>query len=76
MLSSIALFLATKVGRYVFAGGVGVALLVGFTIKQRSIGAAQAVAKIEKATDHAISKANSAAAKSASGGGMLIPFRD
>lgn len=76
MLSSIALFLASKLGRYVFAGGVGVALLVGFTMQQRRIGAEKAVAKIEKATENAISKANSAASKSRSGGGMLLEYRD
>ena len=77
MLSSIALFLATKLGRYVFMGGVFVALVVGYTMKQRSIGAQNAVAKIEKATNNAISQAHSAGAKSRSGSGVReLPYRD
>ena len=74
MLSSIALFLATKLGRYVFAGGVFVALVVGYTMKQRSIGAANAVAKIEKATNEKLDRAGSAGRKSAAGGGVLNPY--
>lgn len=76
MLSSIALFLATKIGRYVFAGGVFVALFIGYTMQQRRIGAEKAVAGIEKATDDAINKAHRAGAKSRSGGGMQLNFRD
>jgi hypothetical protein len=76
MLSSIALFLATKVGRYVFAGGVGAALLVGFTMKQRQIGAEKAVAKIEAKTNEDVKKADGASRKSAAGGGVQLDFRD
>lgn len=69
-------FLLTPLGRWT-AGAGGILLMVfAFGAHQRSIGAAKATAKIEKATDNAISKANSAAAKSASGRGVLIPFRD
>jgi hypothetical protein len=64
MLSSIALFLATKLGRYVFAGGVFVALVVGYTFQQRSIGARNAVAKIEAKNNEAVSIAGKAGSAS------------
>jgi hypothetical protein len=77
MLSSIALFLATRIGRYAFAGGVFVALFVGYTMQQRRIGAEKAIAGIEKATDDAIGKAHRAGSKSRSGtGGLQLNFRD
>jgi uncharacterized membrane protein YczE len=76
MLSSIALFLATKLGRYVFAGGVGVALLVGFTMQQRRIGAEKAIAKIEAKTNEDVQKADGAGRKSAAGHGVQLNFRD
>lgn len=48
-----------------------------FVSSQRNIGAAKAVEKIEKATNHAIQKADRAGDKSASGGGVLNPrYRD
>lgn len=73
---AILTFLLSPLGR-ILAGAGGVFLIVfAFGAQQRSIGAAKAVAKIEKATDNAITKAHSAAAKSASGRGMLIQFRD
>jgi hypothetical protein len=76
MLSSIALFLATKMGRYVFAGGVGAALLVGYTIKQRNIGAAGAVAKIEAKNNAAVSDAGKAgsASRNPSARGVRDPY--
>jgi hypothetical protein len=52
-------------------------LIVAFGSHQRSIGAANVVAKIEKATDNAIGKAASAGDKSRAGRGMLNPhYRD
>ena len=69
-------FLLSPVGR-VLAGAGGVLLLiVAFGSHQRSIGAAKAVAKIEKATNDAIGKANTAGSKSASGRGLQLGYRD
>ena len=76
MLSSIALFLATRLGRYVFAGSVGIALLVGFTMQQRRIGAEKAIAKIEAKTNEDVKKADGAGRKSAAGHGVQLNFRD
>jgi hypothetical protein len=77
MFSSIALFLATKIGRYVFGGGVLVALIVGFAAHQRKIGADNAVAKIKENTGVVVGKGKTAGAKSLSGsGGVQLQFRD
>lgn len=77
MLSSIALFLATKLGRYVFAGGVGIALLVGFTMQQRKIGRDQANAETQKTTGILVNKGKAAGHKSLGGsGGVQLPYRD
>lgn len=77
MMSSIALFLASKLGRYVFAGGVGVALLVGFTMQQRKIGANNALAEVKENTGIVVSKGKAAGNKSLSGsGGVQLPYRD
>jgi hypothetical protein len=66
----------TPIGRMI-AGAGGILLLVfAFGTHQRSIGAAKAVAKIEKATNDAIGKANSAGAKSRSGSGLRLEYRD
>jgi hypothetical protein len=42
--------------------------------KQRAIGAEKAVAKIEKATNDAVKKADAAGRKSAAGGGVRNPY--
>ena len=77
MISSIALFLATKLGRYVFAGGVLVALFIGYTAKQRKIGRDQAYATVQETTQKVVTKGRSAGAKSLSGsGGVRLEFRD
>lgn len=67
----------SPIGR-LLVGAAGVLVIVSvFASHQRSIGAAKAVAKIEKATNDAISKAGSAGSKSRSGGGVLNPhYRD
>lgn len=76
-MAAILAFLITPIGR-MLAGAVGVFFLITmFASHQRSIGAAKAVAKIEKATDHAVNQARRAGDKSRAGGGMLvIPYRD
>lgn len=76
-MAAILAFLITPVGR-MLAGAVGVFFLVTmFASHQRNIGAAKAVAKIEKATNHAVDQAKRAGSKSKSGGGMLsLPYRD
>lgn len=51
MLTSIALFAASRAGRYVFGSAVLLALFVGYTAKQRAIGRAQAIAAMEKKAD-------------------------
>ncbi len=77
MLSSVALFLATRLGRYVFAGGVGVALVVSFAIHQRNIGAKNALVEVKETTKRVVSEGRSAGAKSLSGsGGVRLEYRD
>ena len=75
-MGAILAFVLTPLGRMIAGGASVLLLIVAFGSHQRNIGAAKAVAKIEKATNDAIGKANSAAAKSASGRGMQLPFRD
>lgn len=74
---AILTFLLSPIGRLI-AGAAGVLVIVSvFTSHQRSIGAAKAVAKIERATNEAVSKAQSAGSKSRAGGGVLdLPYRD
>jgi uncharacterized membrane protein YczE len=76
MLTTISLFLASKLGRYVFTGGVFVALLVGFTIQQRNIGAAKAVAGIEAKNNAAVNTAGKAgsASRDPSARGVRDPY--
>jgi hypothetical protein len=77
MLSSIALFLATKLGRYVFAGGVLVALVVSFAAHQRKIGRDNANAETQKTTGILVTKGKAAGTKSLNGsGGVQLPYRD
>lgn len=77
MLSSIALFFATQVGRYVFAGGVVVALIVSFAAHQRKIGSDKAYAEVKQTTEKVVSQGRSAGAKSLSGsGGVQLQYRD
>lgn len=68
--------LATKAGRYLFAAGVFVALLMGYTMKQRSIGARSAVAKIEAKNNEAVSIAGKAgsASRNPSARGVRDPY--
>ena len=76
-MAAILAFLITPIGR-MFAGAVGVFFLVTmFASHQRSIGAAKAVAKIEKATDNAVDQAKRAGNRSKSGSGVFeLPYRD
>ncbi len=76
-MGAIFAFLITPIGR-MLAGAVGVFFLVTmFASHQRSIGAAKAVARIEKATDNAVDQAKRAGNRSKSGGGVLnLPYRD
>ena len=76
MLTQIMMFLATKIGRYVFAGGVFVALVGAFSAHQRHIGATKAVAKIERATHEAVKLADRAgsASRNKSSRGVLDPY--
>ena len=77
MISSIALFLATSIGRYVFAGGVLVALVVSFAAHQRKIGRDKAYATVQETTQKVVTQGRSAGAKSLSGsGGVPLQFRD
>jgi hypothetical protein len=77
MLSSIALFLATRLGRYVFAGGVLVALVVSFAAHQRKIGSDNALKTVQETTGIVVNKGRVAGNKSLSGsGGVQLQFRD
>lgn len=77
ILAKIALFAASKIGRYIFIGGGFVALVVSFAAHQRSIGHAKALAEVKKANAHVQQKAGSAARKSQSGaGGVFLEYRD
>lgn len=69
--------LATPLGRgAIVAVALVLALVVNNSHQQRK-GAEKVVAKIEKATNDAISKANSASAKSAAGRGVReLDYRD
>ena len=77
MLSSIALFMATKVGRYAFAGSVLVALIVSFAVQQRNIGAKNALVQVQETTRTVVTQGRAAGNKSLSGsGGVQLQFRD
>ena len=73
-MASLIAFLLTPLGRIVGAAAGVFFIIIGFASHQRNVGAANATAKIEKATNHAISKASSAAAKSRDGGGVRNPY--
>jgi len=77
---SLLTFFGTLWGRIALGAGIVaslVALRVYDTSKQRAIGAQRAVAKIERATNEAVRKADSAGRKSAAGGGVRNPhYRD
>lgn len=73
-MAAILAFLLTPIGRMLAGAGGVLLLIVAFGSHQRSIGAAKAVAKIEKATNDAIGKAHRAGSKSASGRGMQLPY--
>lgn len=71
---SIISFLLSPLGRIV-AAGLGIVVFVSaFAFDQRSRGAASAVAKIERQTNEAVSKAHSVRDASASRRGMRDPF--
>jgi len=77
MLTSITLFLASRLGRYVFTGGVLVALVVSFAAHQRKIGGDNAIAEVRQNTGIVITKSKTAGNRSLSGsGGVPIPYRD
>lgn len=70
-------FLLTPLGRLIAGLSGALLIIVAFASHERSIGARSERLKIEKATNHAIDKASSAARKSRSGGGVLNPhYRD
>jgi hypothetical protein len=73
-MASLIAFLLTPLGRIVGAAAGVFFIIIGFASHQRNVGATKAVAKIEERTQNAISKANSAAAKSAAGGGVRNPY--
>lgn len=72
---SILLWLASPLGRLV-AGGAAILVFLGmFALDQRQRGAAKAVAKIEKVTSDAVSKADRAGARSRGGAsGLRDPY--
>lgn len=70
-------FLATPLGRGAIVAVSVVLALIAWSSDQQRKGAEKVVAKIEKATNDAISKANSASAKSAAGRGVReLDYRD
>jgi hypothetical protein len=75
-MGALLAFVLTPIGRMLAGGGIVALLIVAFGSHQRSIGAAKAVAKIEKATNDAIGKATSAGSKSAAGRGVQLDYRD
>jgi len=76
-MGAILAFLVTPIGRMLAGAGGVLLIVVAFGSHQRGIGAAKAVAKIEKATNHAVNQARRAGDKSRAGGGLLvIPYRD
>ena len=75
-MGAVLAFILSPIGRIVAGAGSVLLLIVAFGSHQRSIGAAKATAKIEKATNDAIGKATSAGSKSAAGRGVQLNFRD
>jgi hypothetical protein len=76
MFSLIVPLLASKSARIVLSALAVLAFIAAFAADQQNRGAVSAVAKIEKATDDAIKKAQSAGSKSrqSDGGGMQLPY--
>ena len=76
-MAFLASFLLTKTGRMV-AGAGGVLLMIWmFGVHKEMKGAAKERAKIAGATNADINRANTAASKSAAGGGVYgLPYRD
>lgn len=75
-MMSIIGFLLSPLGR-ILAGVSAVGLFVfAFALDQRSRGAEKAVARIEKATQHAVSKADRAGRRSRTGSGVRDPYTD
>lgn len=73
-MMSIVAFILSPIGRIV-AGVSAIGLfVVAFAYDQRSRGAEKAVAKIEKATQHAVSKADRAGHRSRTGSGVRDPY--
>lgn len=67
-------FLFTPLGRILAGAGAIFIFLFAFALDQRQRGAEKAVAKIEKVTSDAVSKADRAGARSRTGsGGVLDP---
>ena len=77
ILGRIALFAASKIGRYVFIGGGFLALVLSFAAHQRNIGYRNAVADVRENNADVQNKAQSAGRKSQSGSGSVqLQFRD
>jgi hypothetical protein len=76
-MAAILAFVLPPLGRMAVGAGGVLLLVVAFGSHQRGIGAAKAVAKIEKATNNAVDQAKRAGNRSKSGGGLLnLPYRD
>ena len=77
ILSKIAVFLASKVGMWIFGGSVLVALIVSFAAHQRSIGYQKAMTKVQETTRYVTKQADNAGRKSQSGSGSVqLRYRD
>jgi len=77
IMSKIAIFFASKVGKYVFLSGGLVVLIVSFAAHQRNIGYRNAMTDVKEANAHVNKKAQSAASKSSAGsGGVQLEYRD
>jgi hypothetical protein len=76
-MGALLAFVLTPIGRMVAGAGSVLLLVWGFGVHQQSKGVAKERARTQQATDNAINQANSAGAKSRSGGGVReLPFRD
>jgi len=67
-------FLFSPLGRIAAIGLAILTFVTAFAYDQRQRGAERAVAKIEKATTHAVTKADRAGARSRTGSGVRDPY--
>lgn len=73
-MMSIVAFLLSPIGRIVAIVSAVLMFVSAFAYDQRTRGAEKAVAKIEKATQHAVSKADRAGLRSRTGSGVRDPY--